>query len=65
VCRNYRKKLGAAGMLAAGLQHNKVRICQQNPLQSIQMRNCKGTVIERDVAVDCWTASLQAHDGFF
>ena len=63
MCRNCGRKLRASGMLAAGLQHNKVRRHQQNPLQSIQMSNCKGTVIERDVAVDCWTGSLRSHDG--
>jgi hypothetical protein len=64
MCTDYGKKLRASGMLAAGLQHNNVRRHQQNPLQRIQMRDCKGTVIERDVAVDCWTGSLQSDDEF-
>ena len=63
MCRNYWKKLRASGILAAGLQHNKVRRHQQNPLQSIQM-NCKGIMIERDMAVDGWIGSLQSCDGF-
>jgi hypothetical protein len=64
MCRNYGKKLRASAMLAAGLQHNKVRRHQQNPLQSIHMRNCEGTVTERDLAVDGWTGRFQPHDGF-
>jgi len=59
-----RKEAQSVSMLAASLQHNESRRHQQNPLQSIQMRDCKGTVLERDVAVNGWTGSLQSRDGF-